>query len=259
MRELWGKLPPLVLPEEFPDWIISETEDWLAVNKPGWLICHPSKNGPWSSLVGAAREYLGGGSLHLVSRLDRETSGVVVIAKHEASARFLQQAVECRQVKKSYLAVLRGELKGQAWVHGALAKDPHSPIVIKDSVHSDATAKGAETIFEPIIAENGFTFCKVVPVSGRKHQIRAHAEWLGYPILGDKIYGTDARYFLEFIECGMTDASYRALLFPRQALHAARLEFMLPSGPLLFEAPLPEDMKGFLTGNMTIPTGVSFG
>lgn len=246
-----GKEPPLVQRGEFEEWIIEETEDWLVVNKPGWLICHPSKNGPWSSLVGVAREYLGGGSLHLVSRLDRETSGVVVIAKHADAARDLQQAVEQRRVRKTYHAILRGDFRGTVYVSGALASDTESPIIIKDCVWSGKDAKRAETIFEAVYAKNGFTLCKVQPVSGRKHQIRAHAEWIGYPILGDKIYGTDPKYFLSFIEEGLTKESSHALQFPRQALHASRLEFLFPDKePLIFEAVITEDMNAFLREKM---------
>ena len=86
------KDPPLVEMEEFKKWILHEDENLLALNKPGWLVCHPSKNGPFSSLVGAAKEYLGVESVHLVSRLDRETSGVVLLAKNRKAASYWQKA-----------------------------------------------------------------------------------------------------------------------------------------------------------------------
>ncbi|MGB0185016.1 MAG: pseudouridine synthase, partial [Opitutales bacterium] len=100
---------PLVDPQELTDWILQEDDDLLIINKPGWLVCHPSKNGPWSSLVGAVREYLQADKLHLVARLDRETSGLVIFARRPAVARRYQMAIQQRRVQKSYLAILEGE------------------------------------------------------------------------------------------------------------------------------------------------------
>ena len=90
---------PLIDPRKWPEWIIFEDEHILVLNKPGWLVCHPSKNGPWSSLVGAAKEYLGVESIHLASRLDRETSGVVLLAKHRGAASKWQKAIEKKDGK----------------------------------------------------------------------------------------------------------------------------------------------------------------
>ena len=93
-----GPTAPLIDPGDFPGWILHEDERLLVVNKPGLIVCHPSKNGPWSSLVGAAREYLGLPVVHLVFRLDRETSGVVVLAKDSATASQLQKATQRRLI-----------------------------------------------------------------------------------------------------------------------------------------------------------------
>ena len=110
--------------DEFPKWIIYEDSNYLALDKPGWLVCHPSKNGPLSSLVGAARVYLNAEVLHPVSRLDRETSGVVVVAKNHESASKAQKAVsEKGAVKKKYLAFLEGFLGATATVSQPLADD----------------------------------------------------------------------------------------------------------------------------------------
>src|SRR5215207_10406103 len=100
----------MIVPEEVPSWIVYEDERLLVVNKPGDLVCHPSKAGPWSSLVGALREYTNLPTVHLVFRLDRETSGVVVLAKDTAMASRLQVAMQQRKVGKSYRAVLTGHL-----------------------------------------------------------------------------------------------------------------------------------------------------
>ena len=91
-------IAPLVNLNELREWILYEDENVLVLDKPGWLVCHPSKNGPFSSLVGAAKEYLGVDSIHLASRLDRETSGVVLLAKHKKAASHWQKAIEEKRV-----------------------------------------------------------------------------------------------------------------------------------------------------------------
>ena len=130
--EDFGETAGLVDPEIFPQWIIFEDENFLVLNKPGWLVCHPSKNGPYSSLVGAAREYLQADTLHLVSRLDRETSGVVVLAKNKRTASKAQKALDGKSdVKKQYLAVLRGHMPGAFTISQPLSDDKKSPVFIK--------------------------------------------------------------------------------------------------------------------------------
>lgn len=150
--EEFGQTAGLVDMAEFPKWIIYEDENFLALNKPGWLVCHPSKNGPLSSLVGAAREYLGAETLHPVSRLDRETSGVVVIAKNYAAASKAQKAVSISgAVKKTYLAFMEGKLGATATISQPLADDKKSLVSIKTCCAvQKPSAKSAVTIFRPL-------------------------------------------------------------------------------------------------------------
>lgn len=230
---------------ELRSWILYEDEDMLVINKPGWVVCHPSKNGPLSSLVGACREYTGLDCLHLVSRLDRETSGLVILAKNRARARICQMALEARMVKKNYYVLLCGELGEEVEVDQPIAKDIGSVIHAKQCVREDRTAQSARTTFRPICVNRGFSFCEVELHTGRKHQIRAHAEWLGYPVVGDKMYGPDETLFLEFIEKGWTERLEAMLPMKRQAIHAARLEFMSEVYKSVFMAPLPRDMVVF--------------
>jgi len=89
-----------ITPEELRGWILYEDERLLVVNKPGLVVCHPSKHGPWSSLIGACREYLSLERLHMPSRLDRETSGVVVFARDAEAGSLLQRAMQNRKVHK---------------------------------------------------------------------------------------------------------------------------------------------------------------
>ena len=98
-----GKEAPLVDLRELESWILSRDENLLTVSKPGWLVCHPSKRGPLSSLVGACKVLTGLDTLHLVSRLDRETSGAVILALNRQTARDYQMAIQAREVEKTYL------------------------------------------------------------------------------------------------------------------------------------------------------------
>ncbi len=248
----FGEEAPLINLEELKTWIISEDNRLLVINKPGWVVCHPSKNGPLSSLVGACREYTGLVSLHLVSRLDRETSGVVLLAKDKKMARICQMAMEFRKVNKFYTVLLVGELKEKIEVDQPLAKDIKSLIHAKQCVREDRTAQRAQTTFKPILIRNGYTLCEVELHTGRKHQIRAHAQWLGYPVVGDKIYGPDEKLFLEFIEKGWTENLANQLPMKRQAIHAAKLEFFHEEFQESISAPLPEDMEVFCRSFMEL-------
>jgi 23S rRNA pseudouridine1911/1915/1917 synthase len=233
----------LISPEELRAWVIHEDERLLVVDKPGDVVCHPSKHGPWSSLVGAARELLGLATMHLVFRLDRETSGVVVLAKEPRMASRLQTAMQDRRVGKAYVAFLTGELAGPVRVDQPLGPDTASPVFMKSAVAADGQA--AVTCFEPVSVAGGFTLVRVVTETGRKHQIRAHAQFLGHPIVGDKIYGPDARLYLEFIDRGWSPQLEAVLHLPRQALHCTQIDLRPTGLPFVFGAPLPADLAAF--------------
>ncbi len=238
----------LITPDELRRWIVHEDAELLVINKSGDVVCHPSKAGPWSSLIGAAREYTGLERVHLIFRLDRETSGVVVMAKNSESASRLQQAVQRRQIRKTYLSILTGELHGSQAVDQPLGPDDSSPVFVKDCVRPDG--REARSLFTPLATGGGFTLARVRIETGRKHQIRAHAQWLGHAVVGDKIYGPDARLYLDFIDTGWTAALAERLLLARQALHCARID-LAPAGlPWSFQAPLPEDMSEFVQTRM---------
>ena len=253
MIEKFGKTPELVDLEELKTWIIYEDEKIVAVNKPGWLVCHPSKNGPLSSLVGAMRELTHLETMHLVSRLDRETSGVVVFAKDKKIASTIQKAIESKIVGKTYLAILRGRLEGSYEVSQPLADDKNSNVAIKQIAAIDkGSAKPAETLFTPIRfseTPEPLTLAKVEIITGRKHQIRAHAEWIGKPVVGDKIYGGDENIYLNFIENGMSEEDMKKMLMPRQALHAWVLDFSKIYPGLAIKAKIPRDFADFMLEN----------
>ena len=116
-------------------------------------------------------------------------------------------------------------------------------MLAKSAVRADGQA--AVTHFTPLSSGGGFTLARVVTESGRKHQVRAHAQWLGRPLVGDKIYGPDERCFLEFIAGGWTPALAERLLLPRQALHCAEIDMIGAGLDRVFTAPLPQDLRAF--------------
>lgn len=237
----------LVAPEEIHRWILHEDEDLLVVDKPGDVVCHPSKAGPWSSLVGALREHTGLPTVHLIFRLDRETSGVVVLAKTSAMASRLQTALQRRRIGKRYQAILTGRLSDEVRVDRALGDDVTSPVFVKSTVVPAGEGKEAATVFRPLASSPGgeFTLVDVMLETGRKHQIRAHAHWLGHPVVGDKIYGPDARLYLEFIDTGWTDSLATRLLLSRQALHCAEIDLRPAGIGMVFQASLAPDLRMF--------------
>ena len=236
----------MITMDEVKSWIVFEDARLLVVNKPGDVVCHPSKAGPWSSLVGATREYTGLPTMHLVFRLDRETSGVVVLAKDAKMASRLQTAMMERKAGKGYIAVMTGELAEPVTVNQPLGDDTASPVFIKSAVVEGGQA--AITHFTPLSVANGFTLVRVVTETGRKHQIRAHAQWLGRSLVGDKIYGPDARLYLDFITTGWTPALEEKLLLSRQALHCAEIDLRVVGAPEVFKAELAADMREFCRG-----------
>ena len=238
-------VPLLVDEEELEQWIIEETENILVINKPGWLVCHPSKNGPWSSLVGAVRESRNLDRIHLVSRLDRETSGLVILAKNHRTASRLQVAFAKRNTDKRYLAILKGKLTEERTTESSLVPDKESPVFVQQKVSFGRDGKLAKTYFRPLQEWGSNTLAEVIPVTGRKHQIRVHAAWLGNPVIGDKIYGGDPTHYLEFIENGWTDRFQQELVYPRQALHAHRIKVWGEDFSFEWEAPCPFSDEGF--------------
>lgn len=241
----------MIQPGELAAWIVHEDDDLVVVNKPGDVVCHPSKAGPWSSLVSAVREHAGIETAHLVFRLDRETSGIVVLAKHPKAASRLQKAMQSRKVGKTYLAILTGVLERPVTVAQPLGDDTRSAVFMKSAVVEGGLASISH--FEPLavaagdgLGSPGVSLTRVVTETGRKHQIRAHAQWMGHSLVGDKIYGPDAHLFLDFIDQGWTPELAAKLILPRHALHCFEIDLRMAGWAHVFRAPLAPDLVEFL-------------
>lgn len=239
---------PLVDPTELKGWVLFEDAKLLVIDKPGWLVVHPSKNGPWSSLAGAVREGLGLSTIRLIYRLDRETSGVVILAKDENTGSRLQKAVGKRLLGKAYVTILQGELKAVTRVDQALGPDPTTRVTVKQRVVAPDSegAQASVSVFHPLAVAGGYTLAGVELLTGRKHQIRAHAQWLGLPVVGDKLYGPDPELYIEFAERGWTERHSALLDTTRQALHCAAIDLRPARMDYLLRAPWPADLAGFV-------------
>jgi 23S rRNA pseudouridine1911/1915/1917 synthase len=233
-------LPVHVEPADGSLNILHEDDRLLVVDKPAGLVCHPTKKGPGSSLISRLRLHLDlSAQIRLVNRLDRETSGVVVAAKDSEAAAELGRIWEDHAVQKSYQAIVHGWVAaGHGRICASLGRDLRSEVAIKDGV--DPNGAPAETDFwvtrRFVRADRRFTLLRLLPRTGRKHQLRIHLAHLGHPIAGDKLYGGDERLYLAFVRGTLTAPQRSALLLPYHALHAGVICFHWRGQDWRFEA-----------------------
>jgi 23S rRNA pseudouridine1911/1915/1917 synthase len=236
--------------------VVAEGDDFIVVEKPPFLLVHPTKPTGARTLWGELKQLLAfeianGGQVSIVNRLDRETSGLVLVAKNAAAARRFGLLMQEQRIAKEYLAIVWG---WPEWIHKTVdapltrqGTQGPSPIWLKQAIHPAGAPARTEFIVERQFSLGAsaepFSIVRAVPQTGRTHQIRVHLASLGHPIVGDKIYGPDEKLYLQFIATGWTPELARRLLLPRHALHSAALEI---EGVGRWTSPLPRDLEIFL-------------
>ncbi|MCK5804101.1 MAG: RluA family pseudouridine synthase [Lentisphaeria bacterium] len=236
--------------------IVFRDETILVVDKPANLPCHPA--GPYfnNTLWAMLKERDGIDKPRFVNRLDRETSGIVLVALTADAARHCARQLQQGTVRKTYLAVVEGSFPDALEARGTLESDANSEIRKKRKYVPFGTvpqslgdgSQQAHTRFSCGRRENGLSLVQANLLTGRTHQIRATLLGLGFPVVGDKLYGVDEQLFLRFIMGRLISSDHQRLRLPRQALHAHCLELTHPRGDreLRFESPLPSDMVQLL-------------
>jgi 23S rRNA pseudouridine1911/1915/1917 synthase len=225
-------------PEAIPLDVIFENEDVLLINKPAGMVVHPSTGHSHGTLVHAALAYAPdlegvGGKRRpgVVHRLDKNTSGLIILAKNDRSHHDLQQQFKRREVEKTYLALVDGAPPTPSGrVEAAIARDPQRRK--RMAVVPDDVGRTAVTVYHVVERFPSHTLLEVHPQTGRTHQIRVHLAFLGCPVAADTVYGRRKA----------------SLSLNRHFLHAAELEFRLPgqNSKRRFQAPLPEDLAEVL-------------
>ncbi|HXF63388.1 MAG TPA: RluA family pseudouridine synthase [Caldilineaceae bacterium] len=253
-----GEMVELALPERSVDTgpeaeaiplaILYEDDDLLVVDKPAGMVVHPAPGHETGTLVNAILHHCPnlpgvGGERRpgIVHRLDKDTSGVMVVAKHDRALRFLQAQFKERAVHKEYIALVEGKLTPQSGrIVAPIGRHPvdrkrQAVLAEVDKARTAETEYTVEGVYSaPVSNDQGlalFSLVRAHPITGRTHQIRVHLAWRGHPIVGDPIYGLRRA----------------RLRIPRLFLHAARLCLRLPGGERReFIAPLPPDLQAVL-------------
>jgi len=239
-----------ILPEDIPLNVIYEDDEIIILNKQPGILVHPARGNTHGTLVNALAFYcdtlssgLGEFRPGIVHRLDKNTTGVMVVAKNDTAQWKIAGQFERRQVNKTYLAIVHGtpdltrdRINAPLGVHPRMRE--------KYAIRPD-TGKESITFYEVLESFRGFSFMKMTPKTGRTHQIRVHLSYIKHPIVADDMYGGKPVYPWQ-----LTDAEPAAQepVIDRVALHAATLEFKHPTTDEMvkFDAPLPQDMQKLL-------------
>ena len=237
--------------------ILAQHAAFLVVGKPPDLLSHPTRPDGKPTLLGWLQEKFPGEFVALANRLDRETSGTVLVARSPEAASRLGAMTMRREIRKYYLALVSGRVEAEHGVIdapiGRLGISGENPIWLRRGVIPPGDPQGrktaeARTEFWRLAASgpgaaNPMSLLRLQAHTGRLHQLRVHLAHMGHPVIGDKIYGPDPNLYLKFIAKGWTEEHERVLGLRRHALHAHELRFAWNGGEMAFTAPLPEDMR----------------
>jgi len=226
--------------------VLYEDDEVLAIDKPAGLPIHPTAKFWRNTLTALLRERYPGQHMQVAHRIDRETSGVLLVARSPGAASWLKRAFARRAVDKSYLALVKGQPPDQGVIDRPM-KLLDSPTHLMMGVAPDGLK--AVTRFRVARRFAAHALCDAYPETGRQHQIRVHLAAIGHPIVGDKLYGAGERAFMRACDEGV-GPELLALFdgLPRHALHAHRLSFPHPRtrAPVTIESPLPSDLVTYL-------------
>jgi 23S rRNA pseudouridine1911/1915/1917 synthase len=237
--------PATPVPEALPIDVLFEDSDVIVVNKPAGMVVHPAPGHAAGTLVNALLHHVNdlsgvGGELRpgIVHRLDKGTSGVMVVAKHDAAHQELSRQFQDREVEKEYVALVWGEVQQGRRIDAGIGRDPN------DRKKMSAKAKHARSAVTRVTKARflrGVSYLHVAIATGRTHQIRVHLSAIGHPIVADSVYGGVRRHVPGHLR--------PVLRLDRPFLHAMRLAFTHPSDPkrrMEFIAPLPKDLQDVL-------------
>lgn len=256
--ELWYGQP---VPRDQAPGIVFEDEQLLVINKPPFMITHPAgKNLFYCATVWFETLYKR--TIHSIHRIDRETSGLLMLGKNPKVVQRISTQFEEDTVRKCYFFISHKKegavplpFTAKQRMDREEGKIPRGMMSAWNENHH--LGKECETYFEPILEKNNYVLAMAFPKTGRQHQIRVHAAVNGYPLLGDKLYNGDEGIFIRFKDHIPTLADHQAMEIPRHALHATALKLFYPEDKLTyFISPLPHDLAHWIKEKLAVEPAV---
>ena len=237
-----------ILPEKIPIKILYEDSSILVVNKEPGMVVHPGAGNKTGTLANALAYYLKDSTvlerMGIVHRLDKNTSGIMLIAKNKNSHKILSQQFKDRQVKKIYKAIVWGKTNRVGDIRLSIARDKYNRIKFK----SGSSGKESYTSYKTISYLDPLSYLELYPLTGRTHQIRVHLSSIGKPIFGDDLYGGGKNHIRSFHSKFNAKINFIFSFFSRFALHAYRIDFIHPdtNKKIKFTCPVPEDINNII-------------
>jgi 23S rRNA pseudouridine1911/1915/1917 synthase len=232
--------------------IIAENPDWIIASKPAPLLIHPTRPDGEITFWHLLQQQFPGEHLCLMNRLDRETSGLVLVSRNKETSSLLGKMAMNRLIHKRYLALVQAVPPESGLIDQPIARKSDfgkSNIYVLQIIHPQG--KSAQTRYRRLETrvhqDQPVSLIEVELLTGRMHQIRVHLQSIGHPVIGDKLYGPDTNYYLRVVESGWNEDMKEKLLLRRQALHASHLEFTWQGKNISVDSTLPADLNDFWT------------